>query len=74
MATRKNTIKTNIEANSEGFLKAMDEVQKSVKSTRLEFKNINSIMDGTSESTTQLISHKKTLQNELEKNELKSKK
>lgn len=67
MATRKNTIKTNIEANSEGFLKAMDEVQKSVKSTRLEFKNINSIMDGTSESTTQLISHKKTLQNELEK-------
>lgn len=67
MASRKNTIKTNIEANSEGFIKAMDEVQRSVKTTRQEFKNINSIMDGTKDSTEQLIEHKKLLQTELTK-------
>lgn len=66
MASRKNEIKTNIEANSEGFIKAMDEVKRSISSTRTEFANINAIMKSTGETTDQLRGHKKQLQTEID--------
>ena len=65
MASRKNTIKTNIEANSEGFIKAMDEVQRSIKETRIAFNNINTIMKSTGDTTDSLRGHKKQLQTEI---------
>lgn len=66
MASRRNEIKTNIEANSEGFIKAMDEVKRSISSTRTEFANINAIMKSTGDTTDNLRSHKKQLQTELD--------
>lgn len=66
MASRKNTIKTNIEANSEGFIQAMDEVKRSLASTRIEFKNINEIMKTSGNTVSDLTDHKKLLQRELD--------
>ena len=65
MASRKSTITTNIEANSEGFLKAMDDVKRSISLTRIEFKNINEVMKLSEDSTDSLREHKKLLQTEL---------
>ena len=65
MASRKSTITTNIEANSEGFLKAMDDVKRSISLTRIEFKNINEVMKLSEDSTDALREHKKLLQTEL---------
>lgn len=66
MASRRNTIKTNIEANSEGFIQAMDEVKRSLASTRIEFKNINEIMKTSGNTVSDLTDHKKLLQRELD--------
>lgn len=66
MASRRNTIKTNIEANSEGFIQAMDEVKRSLASTRIEFKNINEIMKTSGNTVSDLSDHKKLLQKELD--------
>jgi len=66
VASRKNTIKTNIEANSESFLKAMDDVQKSIRTTKTEFSYINSIMKSTGDVTDDLTEHKKILTSEID--------
>lgn len=65
MASRRNTIKTNIEANSDSFLQAMDEVKRSITSTRIEFKNFDETMKSSGNSINKLTEHKKNLQKEI---------
>ena len=69
MASRTNTIKTNIEANSEGFIAAMNEVKRSMTTLRTEFKSINEIMGSTSNTTSTLTEHKSTLEKQLQSTE-----
>lgn len=69
MASRTNTIKTNIEANSEGFINAMNEVKRSMATVRTEFKSVNEIMKDTGNTTDSLREHKKTLSTELQNTE-----
>ena len=69
MASRTNTIKTNIEANCEGFLNAMNEVKRSMTTVRTEFKSVNEIMKSTSDTTDSLKSHKQALSTQLQNTE-----
>lgn len=65
MATKKSEIKTNIEANAQGFLDAINDVKKSISSCRTEFANINAIMKNNGGTTEQLTEHQKLLENEI---------
>ena len=67
MASRSNTIKVNIEANSQGFTDAMKNVKSSMTMVRSEFKSVNELMKSSSQSTEELAKHKEVLTQELQK-------
>ena len=66
MASRKNDIKVNIEAEVKDFTDAMNSVHESIGSIKKEFNNFNAVLKDSSNTVDVLKRHKQSLRKEIE--------